>query len=133
MQRRTLIKCLTIGSGVTLASACKKSSVLPVYERKTGGEIVIAVADLREGKLLFAHPDSGLPVSVVQTGPMQFAACLMSCTHMKCETVLHEVGYVCPCHGARFTLQGKVTRGPAERDLEHFNVRREGAYLYIGI
>ena len=55
------------------------------------------------------------------------------CTHRKC-TVRHEegVGFVCPCHGARFDAEGKVTGGPAPHDLPHFPVT-EGAdgHLYV--
>lgn len=43
------------------------------------------------------------------------------CTHMKC--IVHwntaEKTWDCPCHGSRFTCQGKVIEGPAILDLEN--------------
>lgn len=43
-----------------------------------------------------------------------------TCTHQKCKLSLAAGGFVCPCHGARFTLSGSVTVGPAVRGLAHF-------------
>jgi cytochrome b6-f complex iron-sulfur subunit len=55
------------------------------------------------------------------------------CTHRNC-TVRYEEGdgFICPCHGARFDAEGKVTGGPAPLDLPHFPVT-EGAdgHLYV--
>jgi Rieske Fe-S protein len=43
------------------------------------------------------------------------------CTHMKC--VVHwnpvETTWDCPCHGSRFTPDGRVLCGPAHEPLEH--------------
>jgi len=43
-----------------------------------------------------------------------------TCTHQKCTLGLAGGGFVCPCHGARFTISGSVTVGPATRGLAHF-------------
>jgi Rieske Fe-S protein len=43
-----------------------------------------------------------------------------TCTHQKCTLRPAGGGFVCPCHGARFTLSGSVTVGPAVRGLPHF-------------
>lgn len=47
-----------------------------------------------------------------------------SCTHMKCTVVwnLVEKSWDCPCHGGRFSCDGKVLNGPATRDLEYVNI-----------
>lgn len=41
------------------------------------------------------------------------------CTHVKCTLVWNndELSWDCPCHGSRFTYEGKVINGPANRDL----------------
>jgi glycine/D-amino acid oxidase-like deaminating enzyme/nitrite reductase/ring-hydroxylating ferredoxin subunit len=47
-----------------------------------------------------------------------------TCTHLKCTVGWNhaEKSWDCPCHGARFTMDGKVLNGPADRDLEYVNV-----------
>jgi glycine/D-amino acid oxidase-like deaminating enzyme/nitrite reductase/ring-hydroxylating ferredoxin subunit len=41
------------------------------------------------------------------------------CTHLKCSIVWNadELSWDCPCHGSRFTYEGKVMNGPANFDL----------------
>lgn len=42
------------------------------------------------------------------------------CTHMKCSVAWNsaEKSWDCPCHGARYGIDGKVLTGPADKDLE---------------
>jgi len=41
------------------------------------------------------------------------------CTHLKCTLAWNrdELSWDCPCHGSRFTREGKVMNGPANFDL----------------
>ncbi len=43
-----------------------------------------------------------------------------TCTHMGCTVVWNhsEQTWDCPCHGARYSMEGKVITGPADRNLE---------------
>lgn len=47
------------------------------------------------------------------------------CTHMKCNVAWNgaELSWDCPCHGARYSLDGKVLTGPADHDLETIELR----------
>lgn len=47
-----------------------------------------------------------------------------TCTHMGCTVCWNqtEKSWDCPCHGARFSVDGTVLNGPADRDLEYLNV-----------
>jgi hypothetical protein len=47
-----------------------------------------------------------------------------TCTHMGCTVSFNqtEKSWDCPCHGARFSIDGAVLNGPADRDLEYLNV-----------
>ena len=40
------------------------------------------------------------------------------CTHKKCQVDAEpDHSFLCPCHGSTFDENGKVTQGPATRDL----------------
>jgi len=47
-----------------------------------------------------------------------------ACTHMHCTVSWNgtEKSWDCPCHGARYAVDGTVLNGPADRDLEYINV-----------
>jgi nitrite reductase/ring-hydroxylating ferredoxin subunit len=58
---------------------------------------------------------------VVREGPRVF--CVSSiCTHQACPLKPAAPDLQCPCHGSRFTEQGKVLNGPATASLVHFGV-----------
>jgi glycine/D-amino acid oxidase-like deaminating enzyme/nitrite reductase/ring-hydroxylating ferredoxin subunit len=45
------------------------------------------------------------------------------CPHMKCVVKWNndEDSWDCPCHGSRFTIDGKVVNGPANENLQYFH------------
>jgi len=46
-----------------------------------------------------------------------------TCTHRKCKLDAEpDKTFYCPCHGSTFDADGKVTEGPARRDLPVFTV-----------
>lgn len=55
------------------------------------------------------------------------------CTHQSCSdswTFSNQL-FECTCHGSRFNTDGAVVRGPASRDLDEFNVTRDGDIVTI--
>jgi cytochrome b6-f complex iron-sulfur subunit len=49
-----------------------------------------------------------------------FIALRTVCTHKGCDVELEGDKFICPCHGSEYTLDGKVTLGPAEKDLKSY-------------
>jgi nitrite reductase/ring-hydroxylating ferredoxin subunit len=60
------------------------------------------------------------------------AALSLVCTHLGCiVSEVPDTGFLCPCHGSRFDLQGHVVGGPAPRSLPWLEVSQtaEGTLL----
>ena len=64
---------------------------------------------------------------LVRKGPNLFAVSSY-CTHRKCKlTTEPDRSFYCDCHGSTFDPGGKVTHGPAFRDLPVFPTAKSGA------
>ena len=48
-----------------------------------------------------------------------------TCTHMKCSVAWNaaEKSWDCPCHGARYSIEGEVLNGPADANLDLIELR----------
>ncbi len=56
------------------------------------------------------------------------------CTHLGCTINFHEKEQIleCPCHQSRFSLEGLVLHGPAQKALTRYTVERlkeNGGYI----
>jgi cytochrome b6-f complex iron-sulfur subunit len=70
---------------------------------------------------------------VVRNKDGSFYALSSVCTHLGCMTrYVPEASQVaCPCHGSRFSLEGKVTAGPAPRPLRRLKMTLERGTLVV--
>lgn len=69
---------------------------------------------------------------VARTGPDTFSALTSICTHEACTiTGFDSETFVCPCHGSRFDLSGRVLNGPAVTGLRAYPTRFSGDVLTI--
>lgn len=53
-----------------------------------------------------------------------FYAIVAACSHLGCTPRLGPDAFICPCHGSRFTHEGRVMNGPASRPLDRAFVGR---------
>ncbi len=44
------------------------------------------------------------------------------CTHLGCVVNANKDGFICPCHGSRFDRMGKVSHGPAPKNLPWYPI-----------
>lgn len=90
---------------------------------------------LREGKavlVLRARGVRGL-IYVRHLKKSGYLAVSSRCTHRGCEVDPEPFGYDCPCHGARFDVEGKRLGGPARRPLRRFAVRQGKGGVWIDL
>jgi menaquinol-cytochrome c reductase iron-sulfur subunit len=71
---------------------------------------------------------------VVRVDEKKVVAFAPGCTHLACA--YHWEGaqnqFVCPCHASTFSVDGKVTGGPAPRPLDRYLTRLDGDKILIG-
>lgn len=57
------------------------------------------------------------------------------CTHLGCFVNFDKNSneFVCPCHGGRYDIEGKVIAGPPKEPLHSLPVKLEDKKVYVGI
>lgn len=86
------------------------------------------LADLAPGEGKVVTTDDG-KVAISKDDQGAVHAVNATCTHLGCKVTWNqfERSWDCPCHGARYNLDGTVLNGPAVNDLEHINVEIMGS------
>ena len=95
------------GSGIVLAGNITKINLeLQPILKNNGGWILI-----QEAKLLVINDDG------------TYKALTSVCTHSACDNRWGLSGgdFICNCHGSKFTPDGIVIAGPANKDLTKYN------------
>jgi menaquinol-cytochrome c reductase iron-sulfur subunit len=147
--RRLFYSALISGLGSTIGVALALPSaaylILSQKSRKTGNFVEAAkLTQLEVGKpreLTFEHTrvdawrtfQEKVVAWVVRTDETSVVAYSPRCTHLGCAYHWEEPRnqFVCPCHESRFSIDGKVLRGPAARPLDRYAVRVENSKVLI--
>ena len=53
------------------------------------------------------------------------------CSHLGCTVNVTPTELVCPCHGSSFDRQGRVLKGPADRQLQRYQVVERGDFYEV--
>lgn len=82
------------------------------------------LADLAPGEAKVAKYE-GEKIALYKDEQGELHAVNPICTHMKCAVAWNsaEQTWDCPCHGSRFSCEGKVLTGPADHDLEKIGIK----------
>ncbi len=69
--------------------------------------------------------------AVKNAGTVTFLA--VTCSHLGCSVAFNKDAkrFECPCHGSRFSIDGKVIHGPALFPLSHLKVTEQGGDLLV--
>lgn len=76
----------------------------------------------------------GHPTVVIQPAAGRFIALTAVCTHLGCivKWEKDKEDFLCPCHGGRYSPEGKVTAGPPPKPLETYPVTVQGDTILVG-
>jgi thiosulfate dehydrogenase [quinone] large subunit len=112
---------LVLLGAASLARRSKTSTAKPAGPAPTGtaADLVASSAVTVGGAKQVTDPVSGEPTWVLQLSAGQFTAVDAICPHQGCAVnfVSPSAGFACPCHGSRFSADGKLLAGPATRGL----------------
>src|SRR5689334_8655382 len=73
------------------------------------------------------------PVCVYRFNENEYSALWMQCTHQGAELQASGDYVQCTAHGSEFNNKGKVTNGPADRDLRTFPVTVSNNQIFIDL
>lgn len=100
--------------------------LIPVSKR-VGTPLVIPKAQIPENGALVYRESR---IAVMRRGSGYTAVSLV-CTHLGCTVTVTQQEIVCPCHGSRFTLDGAVLAGPADKPLTKLQVTEHSDRLEV--
>lgn len=117
---KTSFKTIAIGS-LALSSLDIKRLLA---ETSNGSEIsaaakVIKLSDYPDLANVGGYVVMGKAI-VIRVAQSKFIALNMVCTHKKCDLDYNGSSFECPCHGSTFDRNGKVTSGPATKNLRSY-------------
>jgi menaquinol-cytochrome c reductase iron-sulfur subunit len=137
--RRKFLKYVVLGGAGLVAAAIATPVVgdflSPAWRKATTPTVPIARADsIPVGIPTFVRfeervPDAWLVTTqseglwVVTKDGKNFTLFDPHCTHLNCPFYWDEKQgiFICPCHGGRFDIDGKVLAGPPPRPLDQWN------------
>lgn len=109
--------------------------VNPPTRSSEGGEWVDAglASDIATAGSVSILSSIGEPLLVINKGPDNIVALEKACPHLGCMVEFAEGELLCPCHGAKFTLDGELIGGPSPRGLKRFEVQmRPDGHIFVG-
>ena len=142
-RRNFLIKLTTLVGGAGVAASCVPfvASMNPSSDVLAKAQTEVDLSDITPGAM-HTVAWQGKPVFILHRTPEQIEASAASnggfdpepdtkrvknpewlvvvgvCTHMGCVPNKEGPGWVCHCHGSQYDDSGRVTRGPAPKNLE---------------
>jgi len=135
-RRRFFLTAILGGLGAVLAVAAG----WPVWQflspRKGAGEqekVSIPRAKIDVGGAQFFQ-FRGHPAVLLENSPGEFLALSAVCTHLGCivQWLPEKHEFLCPCHGGRFSSEGKVLGGPPPEPLPSFPVTLSDDQILVG-
>jgi Rieske Fe-S protein len=117
-----------------MAGACQVPETSPKPAAASGHAGVIDAGPVEQfaaDGLYSAYRDQGF--FIIRSGG-KLSALSSYCTHRRCKLDAEpNHSFSCPCHGSTFDPTGKVTDGPAVRDLPRFETSIQGGRVLVSV
>ena len=132
--------CLSASALAGLVSSCKSTQY--ISGRLNNDGVLLSVDEFKitnKGKtayrsfIIVRNDALQYPVCVFRFGDNDYSALWMSCTHQGAELQASGDYLQCTAHGSEFNNKGKVTNGPADKDLRTFPVTVNKNELFIDL
>ena len=127
ISRRDFIKRSALGvvvGGTALSSIniepFAKTTAAKAVIKRSGDDVVVKLSENASLQKSGGSVKVNDELMLIRKSETEFLAVRTVCTHKGCDVELEGTKFVCPCHGSEYTLEGKVTEGPAEKDLKTF-------------
>ena len=127
LSRRDFIKRSAVGviaGGAMLSTfnieAFAGSSAAKALFRRSGDDIVVSLSENSALAKVGGNVKVNDELMLIRNSETTFTAVRTICTHKGCDVEIEADKFVCPCHGSEYTLDGKVTQGPAKNNLKTF-------------
>jgi Rieske Fe-S protein len=143
MDRRHFIKgtctaCFGATAIMEIFSSCKTSQSATGKLNKDGIAVDVKAFELKEkGKYrsyVVVRNDALLfPICVYRFSEKEYTALWMQCAHQGAELNASGDFLQCPAHGSEFDNKGRVTNGPADRNLRSFPVKVNETEIFIDL
>ncbi|MCR3752925.1 Rieske 2Fe-2S domain-containing protein [Lentzea californiensis] len=130
VERRTVLRSGLI-AGAATAAGVTAGSALALARRPAGspadpvsrGPVIAAADDVAVGSSKSFTMPNGTPAHLLRPAPDTFLAFNATCSHQGCPVSYAGPGFRCPCHGATYDENGRVTGGPAPAPLTEIPVK----------
>jgi cytochrome b6-f complex iron-sulfur subunit len=139
MKRRDFINWVGLGGLASFLpvaiAACSPETAAQKSSAASGDwQTVGTKAELDQAGQLLAENSPAGPVLVVGTSKTaNLIAVNPTCSHKGCTVAWQAEAkkFVCPCHQAEYSADGKVQKGPAEKPLKTYASKIEGNSVLV--
>ena len=140
MERRTFLNWAGVGllaSYLPVAlAACSNSTDSNITATDTSGtgDNFLSLGTTEELKSTGYLLNEESKVIVVEDSEGQIIALNPTCTHQGCIVQWEESNtLVCPCHNAKYALDGEVLATPAQKPLSSYEVKEENGEILVKV
>ena len=130
VSRRTFLSAATFAAVAAVLDGCSTLTG-PSGFGASGGPITVRLSDhaalSNVGGMARVDGGSGSPTALVRTGPSAFTALSMVCTHQGFTIDIAGNGFICPNHGAQYSVTGAWIGGQPASQLQRFGSTYDAA------